>query len=46
MHKFDRGKSSPQKWATSVFFETLSKGNGRPMGENSPNLVTQALITF
>jgi hypothetical protein len=28
-------------WATSVIFVKLSKANNHPMGENSPNLVTQ-----
>jgi hypothetical protein len=27
-------------WATSVIFKKLPKVNNRPLGENSPNLVT------
>jgi hypothetical protein len=27
-------------WATSVIFKKLPKVNNRPMGENSPHLVT------
>jgi hypothetical protein len=27
-------------WATSVIYQKLPKDNNRPMGENSPNLVT------
>jgi hypothetical protein len=33
-------KSNPNFWATVVIFKTLSEGNNRPIGENSPNLVT------
>jgi hypothetical protein len=34
------GKAPPNIKATSVFFKELPKVNNRPMGENSPNLVT------
>jgi hypothetical protein len=34
------GKSGTKIWATSVFFQKLPKVNNRPLGENSPNLVT------
>jgi hypothetical protein len=33
-------KSCPKFEATSVIFKKLSKENNRPMGENSPYLVT------
>jgi hypothetical protein len=29
-------------WATSVIFKKMLKVNNRPLGENSPNLVTLA----
>jgi hypothetical protein len=34
------GKSSPKLRAISVIFQKLPKANNRPLGENSPNLVT------
>jgi hypothetical protein len=34
------GKSGTKIWATFVFFQKLPKVNNRPLGENSPNLVT------
>jgi hypothetical protein len=33
-------KSSPQIRATSLLFQKIAKVNNRPLGENSPNLVT------
>jgi hypothetical protein len=35
-------KSSPKLWAISAIFQKLPKANNRPLGENSPNLVTLA----
>jgi hypothetical protein len=37
---FYRGKSATSTWTTSVILKNLSNVNNRPMGENSPNLVT------
>jgi hypothetical protein len=37
MHNFNRGKGSPQIWATSV---NLKKLPNLPIGEKSSNLVT------
>jgi hypothetical protein len=37
---YNFGKSSTKIWTTFVIFEKLSKVNNRPLGENSPNLVT------
>jgi hypothetical protein len=36
-------KSNPKTWATIVSFQKLSKVNFHPVGENSPNLVTQVI---
>jgi hypothetical protein len=33
-------KCSPKIYATAVIFKTLPKENNRPIGKNSPNLVT------
>jgi hypothetical protein len=30
----------PTFWTTTVIFEKLPKANNRPLGKNSPNLVT------
>jgi hypothetical protein len=40
---YNFGKSSTKIWTTFVIFEKLSNVNNRPLGENSPNLVTLAL---
>jgi hypothetical protein len=37
---FTEEKSCPRLWTNSVIFIKLAKVNNRPMGENSPNLVT------
>jgi hypothetical protein len=34
---------APKMWATSVNFQKLPKENNRPLGEFSPNLVTQIM---
>jgi hypothetical protein len=39
-HNFDQGKSSPIICAISAVFAKLPKVLSRPIGENSPNLVT------
>jgi hypothetical protein len=33
-------KSCPQNWAASAIFKKLPKEKNRPLGKNSPNLVT------
>jgi hypothetical protein len=33
-------KSDPKGWVPSVIFKKLHKENYRPIGENSPDLVT------
>jgi hypothetical protein len=38
------GRSGPLICASSVIFLKLPKVNDRPMGENSPNLVTLASV--
>jgi hypothetical protein len=35
-------KSSPKMWATYASFTKLPEVNNRPLGENSPNLVSLA----
>jgi hypothetical protein len=40
-----QGKSGTKIRATFVFFQKLPKVNNRPLGENSPNLVT-LLVTL
>jgi hypothetical protein len=35
-------KVAEKIWATSVIFKKTPKVNNRPIGENSPNLVTLA----
>jgi hypothetical protein len=45
MHKRNRGKSSPNMSGTSVYLrKNLPEENNRPMGENSPNLVTLQVV--
>jgi hypothetical protein len=34
------GQSSHKLWAIYVIFQKLPKANNRPLGKNSPNLVT------
>jgi hypothetical protein len=41
---YTSGKSDTKIWATFVFFQKLSKVNNRPLGENSPNLVTLSMV--
>jgi hypothetical protein len=44
MSKFLLWKKLPKMWATcAIFKKKLPKVSNRPMGENSPNLVTLAL---
>jgi hypothetical protein len=42
MHNFDRGKSGPKFWVIAI--KKLRKEIDRPIGENSPNLVTLLLL--
>jgi hypothetical protein len=44
MHKLNCGKSRPKIWAASEIKKKLANVNNRPMGENSPNLVTQKIL--
>jgi hypothetical protein len=39
---FNVKKVAEKIWATSVIFKKTPKVNNRPIGENSPNLVTLA----
>jgi hypothetical protein len=43
MHNFFSGKNSSKILMTPVIFRKLPKGNNRPIGEDSPNLVTLVL---
>jgi hypothetical protein len=40
VHTFTADNSGPKIWDISLFFEKLPKESNRPIGKNSPNLVT------